>query len=327
MEEVYTSAPGKLILFGEHAVMYDVPAIVTSIDKRINVAIRRSREGYIRVSAPDIKLREYIINIHQLNQPIEKIPRKARYVVAAVRNFYSKYGIEEGLEIKTQGKIGKEMVSAGSSSAVTVATILGLTELYNIKLSKQDLFELGYKAHTLDVQKGSGSGFDIAAAVYGGTLKFKFGGSLIQPIETTELPLLYAGIPRERRTTPDVVRWLRKKIEKYPQRYKTTWLHIQDIVEEAVNMLQSQNWKKLGELMNANHAELVRLGVSSRRADRIRYAAIEAGAYGAKMTGSYGDNIIALVPEENKEKVINAMKKEGGKVIEIKTNVEGAKVT
>ena len=101
------------------------------------------------------------------------MPKGVRFLETAVKNFFEKYQVKSGLKIKTKSEFSSKF-GFGSSSAVTVAALKGLSVLFKVKLSKKELFNLAYKT-VLDVQ-GVGSGFDLAAAIWGGTIFFVTGG-------------------------------------------------------------------------------------------------------------------------------------------------------
>src|SRR3989344_1348607 len=135
---ITVSAPGKLLLFGEHAVVYGQPCIVTAVNQRLSVTAEESAD--VSIHAPQVK--------------------ETKFVDATVKAFFSKYG-QHGAKLSITSEFSHE-VGFGSSSAVTVATIKALGILFDIKLTDREIFDLAYKV-TLDIQ-GVGSGFDIAAA-------------------------------------------------------------------------------------------------------------------------------------------------------------------
>src|SRR3989339_1555948 len=158
---IKASAPGKLMLFGEHAVVYGYPCIVTTVSSRIYVEVEKSNE--FKIDAPQVK--------------------DLKFVQETVKLFCEKYKVDNKILINTYSDFSSEY-GFGSSSAVTVATILALSKLYKIKISKKEVFDLGYKV-TLNIQ-GVGSGFDIAAATFCGTLYFVTGGKIIEPLSVKE---------------------------------------------------------------------------------------------------------------------------------------------
>ncbi len=172
MNQVKVSAPGKLMLFGEHAVIYDRPCIVTAVDHRISTKVKLIDQAKIIINAPEVNVKNYQKDIKDLGKESD-MPKGVRFVETAVRNFFNKYQIETGLKIKTRSEFSSKF-GFGSSSAVTVGTLKALSILTGVELDNRKLFDLAYKT-VLDVQ-GVGSGFDIAAGIWGGTLYFVTGG-------------------------------------------------------------------------------------------------------------------------------------------------------
>ncbi len=316
---VKASAPGKLMLFGEHAVVYGKPCIVTAVDHRISASIEERKDKKIIINAPDVGIKNCEID---LNENLENQPKEVRFVFQAIKNFFDKYGISSGLEVTTKSEFSSRL-GFGSSSAVTVATLKALSELFSIKMSNKEMFDLGYKT-VLDVQ-GVGSGFDVAAAVYGETIYFRNKGEVIEKLKIDSLPLVvgYTGIKAD---TPTLVKNLAKKRELYKLIIDRIFEKIETIVENAKIFFSEKHFPALGEMMNFNHGLLNALGVSCKELEILVHTARSVGAYGAKLSGAGGgDCMIALVPEEKKEDVEKVINKYG-KVIPAKVNAEGVRI-
>lgn len=297
--KVRVSAPGKLMIFGEHAVVYQRPCIVTAVSSRIHVTVEVKKEGFT-INAPQVK--------------------DIRFVEETIRTFKQNYPFNLGLSIKTESEFSS-LFGFGSSSAVTVALLYGLSKINKIHLTQEEIFRLGYEIN-LRVQ-GVGSGFDIAAATFGKTLYFFTGGKIIRPLKIKKLPLVvgYSGIKAD---TPKIVRLLKEKIDENKEEYEKIFDQIKKIVEEGKDALEKQDWEKTGFLMNKNHQLLQKLGVSIDKLDQMCQAALNAGAYGAKLSGAGGgDCMIALVNESNQEKVEQAIKLVGGEIIKVEVNALG----
>lgn len=316
---VKASAPGKLMLFGEHAVIYDKPCIVASVDHRISVSLEKRNDNNIILTAPELNIKNQIISDNLEKSHFKKVS----FILAAVNNFFKKCDLKSGLDIKTKSEFS-DKIGLGSSSAVIVATIKGLSELFKIKMNEKEIFDLSYQT-VLDVQ-GLGSGFDVAAAVYGGILLFVTGGKIISPIEITDMPLVvgYTGIKAD---TPTLIKMVGEKLLKEPDRINGIFNEIESIVNLAKIKVENKNWRKVGDLMNLNQDLLRRLGVSSKELENLIKAALDSGAYGAKLSGAGGgDCMIALADKENSNNVKRAIEKAGGKIIEAKIPADGVRV-
>lgn len=300
--KVKASAPGKLMFFGEHAVVYDYPCIVTSVSSRIYVEVEKT-SGEFKIDAPQVK--------------------NLRFVEETIKLFREKYNIDNKIKIKTYSDFASKF-GLGSSSAVTVALIYTLSKIYKMELSKREIFDLGYKV--VKQVQGVGSGFDIAAAIYGGTLYFVTGGKVIEPLFVKDLSLVigYSGIKAD---TTKIVKNLEFRIQNSELKYRKIFAKIGEIVEKAKFSLISSDWKKTGELMNQNHQLLQELGVSTEKLDKMCQAAVLSGAYGAKLSGAGGgDCMIALVSPDKIKKVESAIIGAGGEIINVKNNSLGVKL-
>lgn len=320
MNRITVSAPGKLMLLGEHAVVYNRPCIVTAVGQRMFVTVERTKDGLFELNAPDVDVKKYKKPMQELGQG--EIAKGARFVEIAVKNFKDKYYFTGGLKIKTKSQFSSQF-GFGSSSASTVCVIKGLSILFGKKLSDQQIFNLAYKT-ILNIQ-GKGSGFDVAAAVFGGTLYFWTGGKFIKPLNIKELPLVvgYSGVKAD---TVTLINEVKERANKYPQVIDGIYDQIHALVEEGRRSVLKGDWESLGELMSFNQGYLVSLGVSTKKLADMIYAAKENGAYGAKLSGAGGgDCIVALVSPSKKPAVVKAINKVG-KVINVKGNVEGVRV-
>lgn len=321
MKKVIVSAPGKLMLLGEHAVVYNRPCIVTAVDQRMSATLEILESTEFSLEAPDVKITGYKKPLKDLGKG--EIPKGAKFVELAVLNFYKKYKIKSGIKITTTSAFAATF-GFGSSSASTVCVIKGLSSLFAPKLSNKNLFDLSYKT-VLDVQ-GKGSGFDVAAAIYGGTLYFVTGGKAIKPLAIKNLPLIvgYSGVKADTVTLINQVLTLAKK---YPKFIKNTYDQMGILVELARKAMVTNDWQTVGELMNIDQGLLSALGVSGQKLEDMIFAARMSGAYGAKLSGAGGgDCMIAIVPQNSKQSVAKAIETAGVTCMDVKVNAEGARV-
>lgn len=309
------------MLLGEHAVLYGRPCIVTAVGQRIKATVELTDKPIFQLNAADVGVENYTKPMSELGQG--DTPKGAKFVEVAIKNFSEKYPISGGVKVTTASEFSSEF-GFGSSSASTVCVIKALSELMQRKLSQKQIFGLSYKT-VLDIQ-GKGSGFDVAVATFGGILYYVTPGKIIEPLKIDHLPLVvgYSGIKVDTVTLIDEVA---KKAKKYPTVIDNVYDQISLLVNLAKTALQKGDLKSLGELMNFNEGYLATLGVEGKKLADMVYAAREAGAYGAKLSGAgKGDCMIALVPDDKAKAVKNAISSAGGQVIDVKTNVEGVKV-
>lgn len=318
---IKVSAPGKLMLFGEHAVVYGRPCIVTAVDHRMRVSIELLSGEKIEINAPDVGVKNYVGDILDLRKA--NLPKGVRFVGTAINNFFKTYDVTSGLRVKTKSDFSSEF-GFGSSSAVTVGVIKALSELFGKKLTNEQIFKLSYKT-ILDVQ-GVGSGFDLAAAIWGGTTYFVTGGKKIVPLNIKELPLIvgYTGIKAD---TPTLVRQVARIYKDQKRLVEMVFDTIANLVEEVKRALRKSDLKRLGKLMDINQGLLDVLGVNSVELSNLIFTVRENGALGAKLSGAGGgDCMIALSSRGLKRKVETSIEKAGGTILRVKMNAEGIKI-
>lgn len=321
MKSITISAPGKLMLLGEHAVVYNRPCIVTAVGQRMYITISELSEDFMELEAVDVNVVGYKKPLKDIG--MGEVPKGAKFVEMAVANFKAKYGIQGGIRITTKSEFSS-LFGFGSSSASTVCVLKGLASLTETKMSNKELFSLAYKT-VLDVQ-GKGSGFDVAAAIYGGTLYFVTGGTTIEPILVEKLPLVvgYTGVKAD---TVSLIKSVAEKAVRYPELIDTFYTQIGKMVDTAHTAFKIQDWKHVGEIMNLDQGVLEALGVGSTRLAALIYAARDAGALGAKLSGAgIGDCMIAFVSSEKKKAVEEAITNAGGQVLDVASNVSGVQV-
>ena len=321
MKSIMTSAPGKLMLLGEHAVVYNHPCIVTAVDHRMKVRLFLTDDNLFTLNAPDVEVINYQKSVSSLGS--HDMPKGAQYVEIAVRNFFQTYHLKQGINITSTSDFSS-LFGFGSSSAITVATIKALSRIFEVAMNEKELFDLSYKT-VLDIQ-GKGSGFDVATAVYGGTLFFVTGGKQIKLIEIQNLPLIvgYSGVKAD---TVQLIDSVRRRSEKYPIFVEGIYGLIEDLVNNAKKHLETNNLEEFGAMMIMNQGLLESLGVSTEKLSQMNSSAIKAGAYGAKLSGAGGgDCMIAVVPDEKRIEVKIAIEKIGGSVLEVRTHAEGIRV-
>jgi mevalonate kinase len=317
------------MLLGEFAVLENKPCLVTAVDSRMRVEIEVLNKAEFQLDASGVNLSRYKKPIREVGAG--EIPKGASFVEIAVRNFLSKYpqpplgqgkvkGLQ-GVRIITKSEFSAQ-VGFGSSSASAVCVIKGLSEFFRVKLSQKEIFDLAYKT-VLDVQ-GRGSGFDVAAAVYGGTLYFVRGGRIIEPLAVGSLPLV-VGYSGTKADTVEIITTMHK--ETASSVLERIYTEISKIVEKGKREISKTHWKAFGDLMNRNQTCLQDLGVSTEKLNIMTAAALSAGAYGAKLSGAGGgDCMIAISPENKRPSVIDALEKAGGQIIEINTGASGVRI-
>jgi mevalonate kinase len=327
MQKIKTSAPGKFMLFGEHSVVAGQPCLVTAVDRRLSITIEENGADLFVLDAPDLGLRAYSKNIKDLGG--ENLPKEVSFIETCYRLFLNRYPQSSTIHVFSKNEFTASH-GLGSSSASTVAFAKALSEFYQIPLTNDELFDLCYET-VLRVQ-GVASGFDIAAAIWGGTIYYvtpdqKTGrAKIVEPIEVKNLPFLvgYTGIKAD---TATLIRMVQNLQSEKPLLVDEIFMQITALVEQAKLALSQENWSLLGSLMDQNQSLLRQLQVSSIELENLIQASQKAGALGAKLSGAGGgDCMLALATEEQKAVVAQAIETAGGKIIDVAMNAEGVKL-
>jgi len=297
------TAPGKVILFGEHAVVYGRPALaapVTGVQARAEVVdLPKHPAGKVRLEAPQMRMGGWLHALERNERLVLAVGRalellEARPAVALLVRLSSTLPVAAGL---------------GSSAAVSVALLRGLSAHLDIPLTTERLSEL-----SLELEKffhGTPSGIDTSVIAFGKPVYFVRGQVpvALQPAQPLHLVIADSGQPSE---TAAVVASVRAAHAKEPELYEQFFDAIGGIAREARERIETGQGAPLGPLMDENHARLAEMGVSSDRLEGLVAAARQAGAQGAKLSGAgRGGNIIALVTPETAGTVGQALRKAG----------------
>ncbi|MEK6977394.1 MAG: mevalonate kinase [Candidatus Hydrothermarchaeota archaeon] len=302
---VITSAPGKVILFGEHAVVYGEPALAGAIERRVYVEMEESRRNGLTISSEGVEDGdEYAL----------------RYLRKAVEVALVDLGADRdrGLEVRVASHITTAS-GLGSSAAVSVATILAVSRLLDAELSGEALAGLGHQVE-LQVQ-GAASPTDTLTSALGGVLYIEPGKGYKRIAVSIPLVVGCTGDPR---ATKEMVRGVRDLRDRYPGIVGPIIKSIGEVTREAKVCLEER--RDIGELMNINHGLLEALGVGTKGLSHLVHAARVAGASGAKITGAGGGgSMIAYAPREV-ERVVRAIEGLGCTAFQVSIAVEGARV-
>jgi mevalonate kinase len=311
------------MLLGEHAVVYGRPCLVTTVGLYVSATASAESapgDGTLSITTPALRARGEVrqVAIGSIGQSLQP---ETSFVEAAAMRVLQEADSASSLRIDTDGP--PLSYGLGSSSAVTVAVVAACAAALGLELSQRALFDLAYAA-VLDAQ-GKGSGFDVAAAVYGGTLWFETGGAVIEPLAIPELPFLigYSGAKVSTRRLVDGVERLRQRQSAAVEQIFDT---IALLTASARSALLNQHWSELGDLIDLSHGLLDALGVNTLPLSRLIDATRAAGALGAKLSGAGGgDCIFALAPGDLAAPVAGAIRS-AGTLVELPLGVPGVQV-
>ena len=287
------SAPGKIILFGEHAVVYGRPALAVPVTQvHVDVEVRASPHAGVWINAPGIDLHAELSSLPD-DHPIASV----------INKIFQRFDISQfpALEINISSTIPIAS-GLGSGAAVTVALIRALSLHLGQVLTNEKINELAFEIEKY--HHGTPSGIDNTVITYSKPVYFIKG----QPIETLKVGKPFTiligdtGVPAPTKESVSDVRILWKQDG---ERFERLFDRIAEISLNARRSIESGQNESLGDLMDQNHTILQELTVSSPELDKLVETARRAGACGAKLSGGgRGGNMIALV-EKDKVKIIS----------------------
>ncbi len=303
MPAISASAPGKIILFGEHAVVYSRPAIAVPVlqvkAKAIVRADPHAKPGTVSIEAPDINLKT-----HQSELP------PSHPLNAAVSGVFSALNLTRPpackLRITSTIPIAAGM---GSGAAVSVAIIRALSAFWGKSLPDEQVSAIAYEVEK--IYHGTPSGIDNNVIAFAMPVYFIRG----QPIETFRVPqpfTIVIGDTGVESSTATTVGDLRKAWQTNPDHYEHLFDKVAGIVRAARAAIEAGRPEAIGPLMTRNHELLQQMDVSSADLETLVRAAQQAGALGAKLSGGgRGGNMITLVDDQRTSEVVAALREAG----------------
>ena len=304
------SAPGKVILFGEHFVVYGVKAILCAIDKRITVTSEKTQSKKISIKS----------NIDYLelepNKPLSEInsPLKPFYFLADKMLQNQNVGIE--INIESDIPLG---VGLGSSSACCVAGAASITKLFG-DISKEKILELAIEAEKTIFQNTSGA--DCTVCTYGGIMEYdkKNGFSKIESESNVHLVIANSNIEH---STDTIVKKVKQFKDENEKEFSQLCNNETKLIEEVLELLKENNIIGLGQKINQNQEYLEAIGVSNGKLrDMIQVG--QKSSLGAKITGAGGGGcIFSLTDEENLNNTMNQFKEKNYECFSVKIDLKG----
>jgi len=287
------SAPGKIILFGEHFVVYGIRAILCSIDKRITATSQFLDEKIVRVRSSLGVSEVELDSLNNLENRQQKFMRPFFYIV---KKAFEENSTVKGIEIILESEIPAG-VGLGSSSAACVAVTASVNGLFN-KLSKDEIVKRAIQAERTIFEQNSGA--DSSVSTFGGLMSYDLKNGFQNIPSRNDLSFIISN-SAQIHDTQDVVRQVRNFKEKNEDIFKILCEHEIEIVNNATTALKENDLNKLGLLMVKNQELLQQIGISTEKIDLLVREATRT-SYGAKITGAGGGGcIISLVDDSNRK--------------------------
>jgi mevalonate kinase len=272
MESFTARAPGKVILLGEHAVVYGQPALALPLDRGVTVTC-----------TPASKL-----------ELIDPPPTGAEALLEALGEVATALKTTAGVRITSELPLGAGL---GSSAAVAVAATRALASLAGRTLSEDEV--LAFAEGMERSFHGRPSGVDHTTCLVARPLRFQRGTpNQVTPIQVGSFALVISHAGARATNTRERVLALRDRHEREPQSLEPLFSEVGALVEQAQGAVLHGRLAELGSAMNRNQEILAELGMSTARIDVICARMRELGARGAKLTGAGGGGaVIAVHPD------------------------------
>ena len=341
---IKTSAPGKVHLIGEHAVVYSEPAIIAAIGNRTYVDISPAKDiTYQDIAWPDISHTWKVEQVFEITQKTFDLWKEgnekkdfSKLFSFIKENGYEGYrasvlglamknlGINQGFSITIDSKIPTG-AGLGSSASRAVAMTKAIAELFEKELSLEEINEIAFQQEKLI--HGTPSGGDNSACCFGGLVWFKKDQPKNQinslkeevPYKLENFVFVYTG-PAQK-TTGELVQLVRELDEGYrTERIKK----IGEMTYEMLDVLRRRNFQRMKEIINQTQKNLAELKISTEKIDQIAESVQEIGG-AAKLCGA-GSGGIVLCYHQDKGKLIDLIKNIGYDPWETELAVEGVRV-
>ncbi len=295
---------GKTILFGEHFVVYGLEGIPAALGQITTAEVKKiaGENGYTladnRPATPGYKEEKAGEYSALINRILEFMKVKGKIQITLGGDLFCASGM-------------------GASAACAVAIARAINDEYKLNWTDEQINNAAFEGETAG--SGTPSGIDNTVATYGGFIVFAKnleGGAnridLLKVKKPIEIVLANSGLTA---LTKEVVGDVKKLKEAEPAKVDLIFSEYEKLANEAKKAISTGDLKKVGDLMNKNHELLQRLTVSCKELDEITSTARNAGAFGAKLTGTgRGGMVIALTPgKELQEKVAKAISAKGYK--------------
>lgn len=306
-QEAFASATGKLILSGEHAVVFGAPALAMGTKCRVRTTITPATDGQAVFDLPDLDVHltfqaEELTTLHNrlsanyqrfieeeitidevLNHPVELIP----FAFAAAWKHLGQPDFDGvRVDMDFDIPIGCGM---GSSAALGISILKATGRYFHAPLSDTDAFNLSMQCEQL--MHGHPSGVDSNISLYGGAFRFQNGSLEPRPVPEWSFQLFNTGQPKS--STGECVESVRSRFTESDP----IWSEFSTVTEALDGMAAQSTGPELLELIKRNHALLCRIGVVPERVKRIIHHIEELGG-AAKITGAgavHGDDAGAIL--------------------------------
>lgn len=282
---VTVSAPGSIMITGEHAVVYGHRAIVAAIDQRIEVTLKLGSDGRLRIKSEIAEPLECAIDALPMDGPY-------KFVLAAVA--MHKADLVGGCDLDIRSDIDPNL-GLGSSAAVTIAVLGAISQFIDMPTDRLH----GNALKIVRKLQGRGSGADLAASLHGGLIAYRAPGADDRAAEIAPVPLPKTAISLKycgyKTPTGEILRLIAERRVGREAEFDELYARMGRVAEETIAAAETEAplfYDKLREYQGL----MVELGVSDETLDRIvDEANASPQTLAAKISGSgLGDCVVAF---------------------------------
>ena len=302
-EKPGATAAGKVILLGEHAVVYGKHALALPIADAVSASVTPIDAASV------VTIPEWGVS--------ETVDQETTGIGAAISLIVRELGLDSnGYSIHVNSQLPRAM-GLGSSASIAVAILRAFDAALDLGLDDAKVNAIAFSCEEL--AHGTPSGVDNTIATYGTPMLFRKAGSLkTKMLVIPESPSIVIGCSNQRGVTRDQVAAVRARHDGNPQRYNALFDEMDILSQAGAEALARSDYAELGALMNICHGLLNAIEVSTPELESMVAIARTAGAVGAKLTGSGGGgSIVALCPGRVSD-VVNALESAGFATLSLK---------
>ena len=291
-------ACGKIIVCGEHAVVYGKHAIAVPIPLAVvcEVSARDDRQCLVGIPAWGIPMG---LQLTDAPTPVQ----------AAIQLIRERLGVHKrGFAALLHAQVPRGS-GLGGSAAMAVAAVRAFAGAFSVDMGASEVNDIAFACE--QIAHGNPSGVDNTLSTYAQALLFRKSPRVLQPLRIAGSMHLVIGQSGTSGLTAQMVQHVAKVRLQREQWVDAILDDIDATVLAAKDALQMGDFAALGKLMDHNHVQLCRLGVSSRQLDALVKIAKGAGALGAKLTGGGGGGAMVALCEDDGAHVLAAMQAAG----------------
>lgn len=329
-------APGKIILFGEHSVVYDKLGIAGALGINIEMSAYNNSDGFSMIRHDnhewDVKsTKDEITEKHKKFMEIYKEKNIAEIckfnfrdaILIVAGEVFDRYGYKD---CTVEVHKGPQLKGVGGSASIFSGMAISIAKLLGKELTKKEINEIAYLGEVI-AHAGMPSGIDNNTVVHGGYISYRKSVG-VKPLQIDFRPhvvLVDSGVPANTKKT---VSYVREQREADPDAVNEILDNLDRIADWALECIQKKNTEKLGSLMYDFYDELRKLKISVDELDKIIEIAKENDFLGAKPTGGWGGGICIILARDEDEvaKIRKVYEDSGFKTFVADLGVPGARI-